>query len=269
MLGLSGWRLMFLIEGMPAVLIGMVAYRLLPDGPAQAPWLTSNERQSLHQAIHTDVAPAAADEPGHRQPIVALAGIYAGLYFGLYAMQFFLPQMIAGLHLAGGAAATSVLAAAPYVLAAGLMLIWSRRCDRNGNQRRHIALPAFAAAAATTIAVGVTGPALAFAALCVATAGILAAVPAFWSMCTARLTGPGVPIAIATVNSVASLASFLGPTTTGWLVDHTGGFQAAMTVIACCLNATGTGALLLTKAPADASRRVVPAAPASLPRRTP
>lgn len=161
-------------------------------------------------------------------------------------MQFFLPQLVASLAHGTATLTAATLAALPYGVAALAMLAWSHRSiDRSGAQAGHITLPTTAAgSAALGAALSPMSPIVTLSWLTIAVAGILAAMPAFWSRCTAALAGPRVAVAIATVNAVASLASFAGPYATGHLKDATGTYHLALLTVAAVLAAAAACMLL-------------------------
>ncbi len=193
------------------------------------------------------MAPSAHSRDGGRRVAIMFAAVYAGLYFALYALQFFLPQIVvAPLAWGGGALAASAVAACPYTVAGVAILVWSLRCDRVGARPAHIAGPALAASVAAVCAAQVTDSrTLLLMWVSVALGGIFAAVPAFWSQCTAHLAGPRAALAVAGVNATASLASFAGPYITGYLRDASGSYQLALLAVGGSLALTAAGTLLL------------------------
>lgn len=256
--GLSGWRSMFLIEGVPAVVLGAAALRLLPDTPRDAAWLTATQREELEGLLAQDTSPASTDRTTlGRAAHFTVA--HAGPAFAAYALQFFLPKVATGLFPGVGASAASALAALPSVVAAIAMLAWSRHGDRVGPRTYLIAAPVAAAAAAISLAALSPSSVLTLTALTVAVTAILTALPAFWSRCTAVLSGPRAATAIAGVNAASSLASFAGPYCTGLLTDTTGDYRAAYSVIACTLAVSWAAALRLPGASVGVHRALAPA----------
>ncbi|MEE4418305.1 MULTISPECIES: MFS transporter [Streptomyces] len=255
--GLSGWRSMFLIEGAPAVVLGVAALRLLTDTPRDATWLTAPQREELEALLTQGAPPSSTDRTtlGHAAHFTV---VNAGPSFAAYALQFFLPKVTASLFPGAGASAASALAALPSVFTAVAMLAWSRHGDRVSLRTYLIAAPIAAAAAAISLAALSPAPVLTLAALTVAGTGILTAVPAFWSRCTAILSGPRAATALAGVNAASSLASFAGPYVTGLLTDTTGGYRAAYSVIACALAVSLAAALRLPGAPVGIHRALAP-----------
>lgn len=237
-------------RGQPALLLAPLLRRLLPDNPQRASWLTPEERAELSARLTEDTPAPTGRSSGAGWDLVLFAVVYGGLYFALYALQFFLPQLVASLAHGTATLTAATLAALPYGVAALAMLAWSHRSiDRSGAQAGHITLPTTAAgSAALGAALSPMSPIVTLSWLTIAVAGILAAMPAFWSRCTAALAGPRVAVAIATVNAVASLASFAGPYATGHLKDATGTYHLALLTVAAVLAAAAACSLLLRHA---------------------
>jgi len=253
--GLQGWRFMYLVEGLAAVLLGFVAYRFLTDRPETARWLSPQERRWLTETIAREDAEATGGQP-HRvlrtlvnPRVLALAFVYFGVVFGLYSVGFFLPQMIQGFQQQFGRTYSvlqvGLIIAVPYALATIAMLLWSRHSDRTGERVWHVALPAFVGAAAVAASLHFGSPFLTMAGIAVATVGIFSAVPTFWQLPSTFLTGAAAAAGIGLINSIGNLSGFAGPYLTGWLKDLTGSFQTGMFVVAGFMTLAGIAVLAL------------------------
>lgn len=155
-LGLRGWQWLFIIEGLPACVLGFAVLALLPDGPASAPWLNDRERATVsarlaedrarHGRVHTAFGPAMVDGR-----VWLLCLTYFGIVVGLYGVGLWLPQLIRwpGFSIAQ----VGVLTALPYLASAAAMMAWGRRSDRKGERVRHVALPTLLAAAGLVAAI--------------------------------------------------------------------------------------------------------------------
>lgn len=242
---LTGWRAMFEIEALPALVLAPFLRLLLPDNPQRASWLTAQERAELTAQLSDELAAPAEHSTRNPLRFAHFALIYSGLYFGLYSLQFFLPQLVSVTH-GKSTPAAATLSALPYAVAAVAMLAWSwRSIDSAGARAGHVAIPAMGAAAAVLgAAMTPMSPTATLAWLTIAIAGILAALPAFWSRCTAEMAGPRAATAIAAINAVASLASFAGPYATGYLKDATGTYHLGLLLIAAALTAAAAGSTL-------------------------
>ena len=239
--GLKGWQWLFIIEALPAVLLGFVALRFLTDRPEQADWLTKSERQALAATLAAEAE--ATREVGYaglgqaltRPRVLVLGLLYFCIAFGLYGIGFWMPQLIQTFGLTP--LKIGFLTAIPYLFAAIAMVIWGWHSDRTGERTWHVALPLLLAAfafawSASTLPLGLT-----MVALTLATIGIYAVVGTFWSLPTAILTGTGAAAGIALVNSLGNLGGFAGPFIVGVIKQATGSFTAALLSLA--------GALLL------------------------
>ena len=239
--GLKGWQWLFIIEGLPAVLLGVVVLFYLDDRPAAARWLTKTERQALSAMLAAEakatreVGYASLGQALTRPRVLVLGLLYFCIAFGLYGIGFWMPQVIQIFGLTP--LKIGFLTAIPYLFAALAMVLWGANSDRTGERIWHVALPLLLAAlafawSAMTLPLGLT-----MVALTLATVGIHAVVGTFWSLPTAILTGTGAAAGIALVNSMGNLGGFAGPFIVGAIRQATGSFNAALWFLA--------GALLL------------------------
>ncbi|MCV7282200.1 MFS transporter [Mycolicibacterium flavescens] len=239
--GLAGWRFMFLVEGLPAVVLGVVCWFYLTDRPHLAKWLHNDEKTWLQTTL--DDERAEAERAGHwplkraltHPRILALAFIYFGITYGLYAVGFFLPTIVAGFQQEYGVhldvIERGLVTAVPYVVAAIVMVPWARHSDRTGERVWHVAIPAIVGGIAIPAALYMTNVYLAMLAVTVCTCAVMCALPVFWSLPSAFLTGAAAAGGIALINSLGNLSGFGGPYITGWLTDLTGSSRVAMWVV--------------------------------------
>ncbi|MGV0626735.1 MFS transporter [Mycolicibacter minnesotensis] len=239
--GLAGWRFMFLAEGLPAIALAFVCWFYLTDRPAQARWLNADERQWLETTLADERAAAEAGRPwplrkalSHRR-ILALAFGYFGIVYGLYAVGFFLPTIVAGFaqrydtHLS--IIERGLVTAVPYAVAAVVMVPWARHADRTGERIWHVAIPAIVGGVSIPAALYMSNPYLAMVAITLSTCSIMCAMPVFWALPSTFLTGAAAAGGIALINSLGNLSGFGGPYVTGWLTDLTGDGKAALWVM--------------------------------------
>lgn len=238
-LRLAGWKWLFVVEGVPAVLLGIVVLFYLTDRPEQATWLSADERAWLVRRMDEDRRGRA--DTGHAtlgaaftSPKVWLCiGIYFLLTCGMYGISFWLPQILKGL--AGWSdLAIGFIAAIPYMAAAVAMVFVGAHSDRTGERRWHLALPMFAASLGLFASGLTTQPALAILALSLAAAGIWGGFGPFWALPTSWLAGPAAAGGIALINSLGNLGGFVGPQLIGRLTERTHDFGLALTVLAVC-----------------------------------
>ncbi|OBH21435.1 MFS transporter [Mycolicibacter sinensis] len=257
--GLSGWRFMFLVEGLPAIALAFACWFYLTDRPGQAHWLSAEERQWLEATLASERAAAWAG--GHwplrkalsHPRMLALAFVYFGIVYGLYAVGFFLPTIVAGFQQQYGSQLSiigrGVVTAIPWAVAAVAMVPWARHADRTGERVWHVAIPAIAGGVSIPAALYMANPYLAMLAVTVSTCSIMCAMPVFWALPSTFLTGAAAAGGIALINSLGNLSGFGGPYVTGWLTDLTGSNKAALWVIGGMSLAAAGLVILLGAAP--------------------
>ena len=248
--GLRGWQWMFLIEGIPAVLFGISVLWVLRDGPDKATWLAADERQWLEEELARE---RSLYSPHQRKLVQALRNprvwalglVYFGMIVGLYAFNFWLPQMVKALGSLSNAQ-VGLAVAVPYAIAAVVMMAWGHRSDARSERTWHIALPAFVGAAGLAASAQLTdSPMLGAIALSVSAIGIYAALPVFWTLPTAMLSGSAAAAGIALINSIGNVGGFLGPTLVGYVRDATGSYSASLWVLAVLILMSGIAVIML------------------------
>jgi len=253
--GLAGWQCMFLLEGVPAVLLGFAAWAYLVDRPEDATWLSSEERNWLRGTLQAESDSRPDAHRGSHRPIDRLAAfvmpqiwILAMIYFGLntvsYGMSMWLPKLIqslAGLSNFQIGVASSI----PYIAAAVSMVIVGLRSDRTGERRWHTAVPAFVGAAAMAGAAFVHSVVPAIILISFAVLGVFSMMGPFWSMPTAILSSTTAAAGIAFINSVGNLGGFFGPYIIGRLRSSTGEFRGGLLTVAAALGVSGALALAI------------------------
>ncbi|HEV7907360.1 MAG TPA: MFS transporter [Pseudonocardiaceae bacterium] len=256
----GSWRAMFLVEGIPALVLSVVTWFFLTDRPADARWLTAQERDWLTAEL---AAEQARTEAEHHWPlrralthprILALAFIYFGIAYGLYALGFFLPTIVAGFEQQFGTKLSVVerglVTAIPYVVGAVVMVLWARHGDRTGERTWHVALPMLLGGIAIPIALYLGNPITAMVAVSVCAAGVCAALPTFWALPSSFLTGAAAAGGIALINSLGNISGFAAPYVTGWLRDFTGTQRAGLWVVGVCMVTAAMVVLRLGAKPA-------------------
>jgi ACS family tartrate transporter-like MFS transporter len=256
-MGLKGWQWLYLLEALPSVIVGVIAFFYLTDQPSDAAWLPEMERSWLIQRLSVEANRPKQSRPGNWSNLLDLRVIcFAGIHFcgnlAIYGLGFFLPQIVKALGVTDFRA--SLVAALPYVVGAAGMLFWGWRSDRVGNRRSNVFLPFVLSAFGFLGAASSSDPYLMMASLCLASFGCLGYAPVFWTLPTALLSGAASAIAIAAINSVGNLAGFLGPFTVGYLRDATGSFSAGLFASAAVM---AIGAILILLSTRDRATALV------------
>ncbi len=236
--GLAGWQWLFLCEGLPTVLIGIVVLLYLNDSIEGAHWLGDDEKKLLAAQVFDErvgklEVPIAKVLASPRVWLMSL--IYFSFVMGLYGVSFWLPTIIKALGVSS-LLNVGLLGAIPWGFASIAMVLVSRRADQMRERRWHIVVPALIGAVGLIISVVCGGiPVLAMIGLTLATMGILSTLPLFWSMPTAFLAGAGAAAGIALINSIGNLAGFISPFAVGWLKDLTHSTDAGMYLLAASM----------------------------------
>ena len=252
--GLAGWQWLFLLEGLPAVVLGFVVLGVLPERPEDASWLTGEERAAITSCLAEEAvartATAHTVSGALKSPkIWLLAIVYFTMPVASYGIGFWLPQIIRTAAGGGSNARIGLLTAVPYIVGAIGMVIVGRHSDRTGERRWHIAIAAFAGAAAAVTAGFVHGLAPSLAALSIAMLAQASMLGPFWALATSRLSGTGAAAGIALINSVANFGGFIGPFMMGYVQGRTHSFGAGLMVIGAIF--VVGGALVLTFSAGD------------------
>ncbi|ACI51162.1 major facilitator superfamily MFS_1 [Gluconacetobacter diazotrophicus PA1 5] len=236
--GIAAWQWLFLLQGLPTVLLGIGMMFLLSDTIGQVRWLTAAERAAVQDALdrdRLDQPPRLADSFGAvlRNPAIWMLGL---LYFctqaGVYAINFWLPSIIrtSGVH---DPAAIGWLSAIPYLAATIFMILMGRSADRRRERRWHLAIPLLMAAAGLAVAARFPDDTpVALAALTVATAGALTGLPMFWPLCGGYLSPAAAAGGLALINSMGQMAGFVSPYLVGWVKDMTHRTDGALYLLA-------------------------------------
>ena len=237
-LGLRGWQWIFIIEAIPAVLLGLFILRVMTDRPAHAEWLADDERGWLQTRLETENREIERD--GHMTwtkalsdpRVVALSLIYLGSVTANYGIVFFMPQIVKGLGLSD--MMTGFVSSGPYIIGTIGLLAWGWSSDRNKERRWHLITASTLGAAGLAFAAWSGATYWALLGMSAATAGIYGSRAAFWPMPSIFLTGTPAAGAIAMINAVGNLGGYIGPFVVGWIKDSTKSFEAGLYFLAAC-----------------------------------
>ncbi|MGH9643829.1 MAG: MFS transporter, partial [Terriglobales bacterium] len=251
--GIDGWRWLFVVEGLPAMVLGTVAYFYLTDLPPDAAWLRPAQRDWLLQKLEEEsparIAKASFGDVLKSPLIRLLAGLTFLAYIGQYTFVFWFPLMfkrlsgMTDLHV-------GILGALPFLCSFLLMQIDAWHSDRMSERRWHAAVPLFVATAGFLLLMARphTIPVLLAFFIMASTAAVY--LPTFWAIPSEILSPTMVATAVGLINSVGSIAGFAGPYAFGYLHTVTGSFNAGLALTAVCCLSAGLLILRIPKAPA-------------------
>jgi MFS family permease len=248
--GLRGWQWMFVIEGVPVILLGLVVFKCLPDSFETVKWLAPEQKQQLREQLNKEE---------HRKSITSFSAIFnnpqvwllVAVYFAVMlavnTLAFWMPTLIHGAGI-GSDGKVGLLSAVPYLAGCFFMIGCGRSSDRHRERRWHLCVPLLMSAAGIAIAgLSPANPTLVLAGLIVAGMGASAALPMFWQLPPAFLSNSTQAAGIALISSFGSIASFFAPYLIGWMRDTTQSASLALYVLALLI-ALGGFLVLRTQA---------------------
>ena len=255
--GMNGWQWMFIIEALPALLVGVAVILVLDNSISKAKWLNDEEKRFLSSEIaadakHTLQGPHSVSAVFKDSRVWWMCLIYFSFVMGQYALTFWLPTLVKSTGITGNLN-IGLLSAIPFICAIIAMNLFGRSADAKRERRWHLIIPALMGAIGFTVAASYTqNTVVAIAFLSLAAAGTLTCAPLFWSLPTAFLSGTGAAAGIAVINSVGNLAGFVSPYLIGYLKDLTHSTQIGMYVLAGMLV---VGAIAVWRTPAHLVNR--------------
>jgi MFS family permease len=242
MQGMRGWQWLFLIEGIPSVLVGFLLLAILPDGPAKAKWLTDDERAVVTRRLHADEHVKAGRGQRHKVSEMFLdvrVWAFALSFFcgnvGFYALSFWMPTIIQEVGIdPQDYLRVGLLATIPYGAAGVAMVLWARHSDRTGERRWHATISMLVSASGQLLLAFLGhNPIISIVGLTLVAIGMLSWLAVSWSVPTSFLSGVAAAGGIAWINSLANLGGYFGPDLIGRIREANGGeAQAAFLVLA-------------------------------------
>jgi MFS transporter, ACS family, tartrate transporter len=235
-LGMHGWQWLFILEAAPAILLSVVVLFYLTDRPADAGWLSEDERRWLIDRLAAEERQREAArhysvlEALLNPRVLALSLVYFGAVAANYGLSFFLPQIVKAFGMSN--LETGFVAAIPYAVGVVGIVWWGRHSDAKLERRFHTGFAIFVAAAGLTVAAFLSDPTAKMVAFSVAGFGIFGCLPVFWTLPTAFLSGAAAAGGIAIINSIGNLAGFAGPSVMGMVKDSTGSFTGGLLLLA-------------------------------------
>ncbi len=252
---MKGWRMLYLLEGLPSILLGLAIPFLLSNSVRSAAWLSESEKQTIERSLAAEESrkeQMALIEIIYSPRLLLFAAMYFCCTFGLYGTGFWIPQLIKNTGVKDPLY-VGLLTAIPYGFGAVAMVLFGKNSDRSGERRLNFVVAALLGAAGIVISnLYRENTLIAMIGLTIATIGILGTFPLFWPMPTAVLAGTAAAAGIAWINSLGNLAGFFGPSIVGWFNDVTKRSDYGLYVVACFLVAGAVLALLFIPRKFDA-----------------
>ncbi|WP_239479375.1 MFS transporter [Lichenicola cladoniae] len=244
--GLRGWQWLFIVEGLPAIILGVAVLLVLKERPDQAGWLDRGEQAMVTAAIEAEPRRDASHSFGAvlRDPrVLLLAAIQLCFTLGAYAVGIWLPLILKQHHMT--LTQIGLASAVPYALGCLATILWATASDRSGKRILNLAATCCLATIGLLISVWFHDAAISLLGLTLAIIGVTSTRGIFWSIPPQILQGRGAAGGLAFISSVGAFGGFLGPLTMGWLKHATGSFTTGLGVLAFIVGLSGILSLML------------------------
>ncbi len=252
-LGISSWRWLLILEGIPAVACGFLTYYLLPNRPDEAKFLTAEEKRWIRAELAREEQHKlkqhqySALQALTNMRVWRLVSIYFGLMIGLYSLNFWTPQLVKSLSGRYSNSTVGLLVMVPYILGLAGMILVSRNSDSTLERRYHVAIPAILAGVALALLGTTRSPFFSVVLLSSLALAVYSYIGPFWALPSEFLTGFSAAAGIALINSVGNLGGFVGPYVVGAIATRTGSLYAGLAIVGISLFVSAVLALLLPK----------------------
>ncbi|SNB74091.1 Sugar phosphate permease [Arboricoccus pini] len=241
--GLAGWQWVFIITGVPAILMGFVVIIMLPSKPEDAGFYSDAEKDWLRAKL--DAEDTGKSQTAKGNPFKALtdgrvlliALTYVGFPLAAYGLSYWLPTVVKGFGVSN--TMNGLINMLPWIAAAWALWYVPRRSERTGERTLHIVIPALIGAVCLVLSVVVDGNIFKYVLLCIAAAMILSPQPVFWTLPSSFLTGRGAAAGLAAINSVGNLGGFISQNIVPYIKVATGSDLAPMFFLGACLAFAG------------------------------
>lgn len=234
-LGIAGWQWVFIVTGLPAIVLSVVVFTALPESPEKVSWLTADERTWLVDTLAAERADRPAMHGGPWRALLDRRVLFFCLWFiafptAAYGLRLWLPTLVAQFQVS--ATVNGLLNAIPFLFAAITLYAFPRFAARSGRSYRQIAVSCLVGAVGLAGTALVHGPVAELTFICVAAIGMFAAHPIFWTLPPRLLVGAHAAVGLALINSVGNLGGFVGPSVVGAIKGATGSMSGAMLFLA-------------------------------------
>jgi MFS family permease len=244
--GISGWRAMILLEGVPAIILSVVVYLWLPNGPSDSRWLSAAEKSEISAALASEQAqaagamsPSSAWKAVSNPKVWALGLVYFGTNAGVIGLLYFLPQVVKSFEAHFGVVYSlteiGLITAIPFGVSLVAVLIWGHLVSRQRVNALHVAGPLLVSAASLSVALLLKSPYESIAALAIGTSACFCSITTFWQLPSRILTDRAAAAGIGLITSIGVSSGFLLPYFIGWVKDATGTFALAFVGIAAAM----------------------------------
>jgi ACS family tartrate transporter-like MFS transporter len=232
LLGLHAWQWLFVLEGLPVCVLAVAVLKLLPDGPAQAPWLSEAEKKTIAAGLANQTVAEKSDLSAalHDPRVLAIAFAGIGRGAALYGATLWMPLIVQAMGFSN--LLVGFIVPIPSLASVIAIVLWGYSSDRSGDRIWHVALPTLLAAFGFAGAAVFTDNTLVLACLTAAMVGLTAAASPHFVLASSFLRGSAAAGSIALLNSGTSLGGFVGPFLVGVLKDQTGNYALAMAMLA-------------------------------------
>ncbi|KGT87547.1 MFS transporter [Enterobacter cancerogenus] len=254
---IAGWRWLFALEGIPALILGCLVLWRLPDSPEQAPWLNSQQKSWLRDRLQQDNADVAIGK-NHSwlsalkdKTVLLLSLVWFLQAFGSIGITLFMPLIIKSMAAEQSNFVISLLSAVPFIMACLFMYLNGRHSDRTRERSWHLGLPLILSGLALATAIFTANLWVAYLLLVLTVGFNFALTPIFWAVTTEKLAGVAAAASIAFINTVANFVGLGLPPVLGKLKDMTHSYHSGLLVVAVALIAGGVIGIIVSRPPND------------------
>lgn len=265
---IAGWRWLFALEGIPAVVLGCLVLWRLPDSPAHATWLSAQQKSWLAQRLQQDNSGVVIDK-NHSwlsalkdKTVLLLSLVWFLQAFGSIGITLFMPLIIKSVAAEQSNFVISLLSAVPFVLACLFMYLNGRHSDRTGERSWHMGLPLIISGLALAMAIYSSNLLLAYGLLVLTVGFNFALTPVFWAVTTEKLAGVAAAASIAFINTIANFVGLGLPPLLGKIKDLTHSYHYGLLIVAAALIAGGVIGIIISR-PGNPQLKAAPSSPSS------
>lgn len=250
--GLKGWQVLFLLEALPAFVLGIILVFWLADWPKDVKWLTAEEKKIMTEQFEKEVATKnftrkyTLGEAFRDKEVLKLCLIYFLWITGFWGFGYWLPTVLKAIS-GWSNADIGLLIVIPMAVTLIVFVIVGNSSSRTGEKRWHVAIPMFLGAIGMLLAPFVKDPLVSLILVCITAIGVYVGMGVWWTYPTSFLSGPAAAGAVGLINSIGNIGGWVGPYLTGFIKDKTGSFTWAYVYLAFSLAVAGLLILTLRK----------------------